>query len=357
MPVVKRKSSVLMFCILVTFGITISACKPADLHHDTGIESENAEHGVSGKLTFSYRILEIRVKLSGYKQIYAKGVEALVLTTQKMNSSKPQVPPKNFYRRFIVTETTIKGRPCFLITPKQNIRTDTVVFFMYGGGFMLGIDFWHWNTIERILVELSMPVCVPLYPIFPETDYNITMNFINEAFNQFCSAYPDSRIVGLGDSSGSYLLLALCHYLTLTDAQRFPDRLVCVSPAQLVGIDEATFNEIKKIDEKDIVIPIEIFKDLRFLFDLHDDDLNWFSAPLQGDFSRFPPITVFSGTHDLFYPLMKSFVENVRSQGKNIDLYTGYGMMHVWPYMPNTSESTQALNIILGIIQNGGTQG
>ncbi|MDR0475269.1 MAG: alpha/beta hydrolase [Treponema sp.] len=348
----KRYFMPAIFCILVTFGITISACASANLYHDTGIESENTEPGVSGKLSFSYHILEAAVKLSGYKKIYANSAEKLVSHAQKLNNRKPQVPPKKFYGRFIVTETTIDDRPCFLITPKQNARTDTAVFFMYGGGFMLGIDFFHWNAIERILVELSMPVCVPLYPIFPETDTNITINFINEAFTQFCSAYPDARIVGLGDSSGSYLLLALCHYLTLTNAQRFPDQLICISPAQLIGIDEATFNEIKKIDKKDVAISIAIFENLRFLFGLHNDDINWFSAPLQGDFSRFPPITVFSGTHEVFHPLMKPFVEHVRSQGKSIDLYTGYGMMHVWPYMPNASESRQALNIILGIIQN-----
>jgi acetyl esterase/lipase len=297
-------------------------------------------------------MLEMGVKLSGYKKIYASDAEALIARTQKINSGRSYAPPKRFYRRFIVTETMVQGRPCFIIAPGQNVNTDRAVFFLYGGGFMLGIDFFHWNTVERILTELSVPICVPMYPIYPETDPNIIISFINESFTRFCEAYPEARIIGLGDSSGAYLLLSFCHYLTATNAFRFPDQLICVSPAQVVGIDEVVLNEMKAIDKKDVTISITILENLPFIFNLNGDDLNWFSAPLYGDFSRFPPIAVFSGTHDIFYPLMEPFVKRVRLQGKPIELYSGLGMMHVWPYMPIASESKHALNIIFEIIRS-----
>ncbi|MDR0668668.1 MAG: alpha/beta hydrolase [Treponema sp.] len=306
--------------------------------------------------TFSYRLLEAGVRLSGYKKIYAGNVETLKARAEKFNKNKPPVPPQKIYRRFDVMETTVNNSPCFFIMPKQNVRTDSAVFFLYGGGFMLNIDFFHWNVIERIVDELSVPVCVPMYPIYPETDPAAIIGVINGAFSQLCALFPEARITALGDSSGAYLLLSLCHYLLAEDAARLPGQLICVSPAQTIAIDGTTLAEMKAIDKKDPVISIAILENLSAIFNLNDSDINWFSAPMYGDFSRFPPIIVFSGTHEIFYPLMRPFVERVRSQGTAITLYTGLRMPHVWPYMPLASESKYALGVILEIIDGNAAQ-
>jgi acetyl esterase/lipase len=347
-PVFKIKAA-----LVILFLASASSCTSINqsLRRDMGREP-GPENSGTYTPSFSYRMLEMAVKLSGYKNIYASDAEELISRAQKINNGKTNAPPRRFYRRFTVTETAIQGHPCFFITPGEKVQTGRAVFFLYGGGFMLGIDFFHWNTIERILSELSIPVCVPLYPVYPETNPGVIISFINESFTRFCAAYPEARIIGLGDSSGAYLLLSFCHYLSAANAPRFPDQLICVSPAQVAGIDEAILDEMKAIDKKDAAISIAILETLPGIFNLNGDDLNWFSAPLHGDFSRFPPIAVFSGTHDIFYPLMEPFVRRVRLQGKPIELYAGPGMMHVWPYMPLASESKFALNIILEIIRN-----
>jgi acetyl esterase/lipase len=333
------------------FCAPLSGCATAGLYKDAG--DAPAESVTKHQPSVSYRMLETMVKMSGYKKIYSGDVEMLKARAEKNNDGKPNSPPKNFYRRFAVTEETIQGRSCFFISPKQNARKDAAVFFLYGGGFMLDIDSFHWAMIERIVGELSIPVCVPLYPIYPETNPDTVITFVYESFALFCEANPEARITGLGDSSGAYLLLSFCHYLTDikgTAAARFPDRLICVSPAQIVGIDEATLNKMKEIDKKDIALSVAMLESLSSLFDLRNDEFNWFSAPLFGDFGRFPPMTVFAGTDDIFYPLILPFVERVRSQGKAVELYTGDGMMHVWPFMPIALESKQAMNVILEII-------
>jgi acetyl esterase/lipase len=296
-------------------------------------------------------MLEAGVRLRGYKKIYAGDADSLKAQAEKFNQNKPPVPPKKIYRRFTVMETTVDNSACFFIMPKQNVRTDAAVFFLYGGGFMLNIDFYHWNTIERIVEELSIPVCVPMYPVYPETNPVAIIGVINGAFSQLCAMFPEARITALGDSSGAHLLLSLCHYLGTADTPRLPDRLICVSPGQVIAIDEAALAEMKAIDKKDPGLSIAMLENLPVIFNLNDNVINWFSAPMYGDFSRFPPITVFSGTQDIFYPLMGPFVERVSSQGKSIVLYTGLGMMHGWPYMPIASESKYALGVILEIIE------
>ena len=336
---------------LLLAAFVMGCAATSSLHYAAEDDAGSGIAPASYTPSFSYRLLEAGVRLSGYKKIYAGDAEALKAQAEIFNKNKLPLPPKKIYRRFAVMETTVHNSPCFLIMPKQNARTDTAVFFLYGGGFMLNIDFYHWNTIERIVDELSAPVYVPMYPIYPETNRDTVIRVINGAFSQLCALFPEARITALGDSSGAYLLLGLCHYLIAADADRLPGQLICVSPAQVIAIDDATLAEMQAIDKKDPGISIAILENLPAIFNLNNNDINWFSAPMYGDFNRFPPITIFSGTHDIFYPLMQPFVERVRSQGTSIVLYTGLGMMHDWPYMPLASESKYALDMILRIIE------
>jgi len=348
----KKNNRSLKISVIILFFALLQGCAsaPAGLYHDVEGGSGPAQTA-DYKPSLSYQMLIAGVRLSGYKENYAGDAQTVITRAQNFNSRVRQSPPDNFYRRFIVTETEINGRPCFLIIPRQNTITDKAVVFLYGGGFMLGIDFYHWNAIERIISELSVPVFVPLYPIYPETNPLTLISFIEEVFVQIYAAYPDTRIIGLGDSSGSCLLVNYCHYLTEINAERFPDRLILVSPAQVMGIDEVTLNEMKAIGKYDAGISADILKNLPLIFNMNDDNENWFNTPLYGDFSLFPPVYVFIGTHDLFYPLIPQFVERVRQQGKPIELYTGIGMMHDWPYMPIASESKFALDTIIEIIR------
>jgi acetyl esterase/lipase len=59
---------------------------------------------------------------------------------------------------------------------------------------------------------------------------------------------------------------------------------------------------------------------------------------------------VFSGTFDIFYPQVAPFVERVRNQGKPIDFYIGYRMMHDWPIVPAAPECEFAFGEIVKII-------
>jgi len=343
----------LKIVLIILFLALVPGCASVSggLYHYDNESAAAATPVVDYKPTLSYKMLITGVRLSGYKKNYAGDAETVIKRAQKFNNGLRQLPPKDFYRRFIVTETTIHGRPCFLITPKQNAQTDRMVVFLYGGGFLLGIDFYHWNAIERILSELSVPVYVPLYPVYPETNPHTVMSFVNEIFEQLHAAYPAARIIGLGDSSGACLLLGYCHYLTAANGERFPDQLILVSPAQVMEIDELTLKKMQAIGKVDEGISIDILENLPVIFNMNDTEESWFNTPLYGDFSRFPPIAVFSGTYDLFYPLMQPFVERVRAQGKAIELYTGIGMIHDWPYMPIASESRHALDAILEIIR------
>jgi acetyl esterase/lipase len=118
----------------------------------------------------------------------------------------------------------------------------------------------------------------------------------------------------------------------------------------LFDLDDDTITEMKKIEPEDTVFSMKMIESLPALFDLSADAVKYFTAPLYGDFTKFPPIYVFSGTAEIFYPQIPPFVKRVIEQGKYIEFYSGYTLMHAWPYMPLAPEGKKGLSIILEII-------
>ena len=98
------------------------------------------------------------------------------------------------------------------------------------------------------------------------------------------------------------------------------------------------------------MLAVKMLETLPILFNFPPGELNWFTAPLHGDFSKFPPMYVFSGTYDIFYPQIAPFVAHVRNQGKYIEFYTGYEMMHEWPLIFAIPECVAAFTEIANII-------
>jgi acetyl esterase/lipase len=106
-----------------------------------------------------------------------------------------------------------------------------------------------------------------------------------------------------------------------------------------------------KIAPLDKVESINLLQSMPELFSWDSGKNNFYVAPLYGDFTGFPPTYVFSGTHDIFYPQSKPFVERLQSAGVTAEFVYGEDMMHVWPYMPLAPESKKAMRYIITILE------
>jgi acetyl esterase/lipase len=192
-----------------------------------------------------------------------------------------------------------------------------------------------------------------MYPIYPSIDPEKIMQFMIGFYMELLSRYPESKIIALSDSAGSDFNLSFWHYLSQNEGEytlRFPEKLILISPAMVVGNDAAIIAEMEKIESHDSMLSTQMLKTLPELFQFPEGELNYWTAPLYGDFSKFPPMYVFSGTFDIFYPQVKPFVERVRNQGKFIDFYTGVEMMHDWPVIPAVPECDLAFKEVVRII-------
>jgi acetyl esterase/lipase len=116
--------------------------------------------------------------------------------------------------------------------------------------------------------------------------------------------------------------------------------------------DPAILAAMKKIEKRDVLLSMQFMASNIELFNLDLSRENYYNAPLYGDFSGFPPMFVFSGTSEIFYPEVVPFIERVRSAGVPVEFIIGEDMMHVWPYMPFAVESRRALDRVFKIIND-----
>jgi acetyl esterase/lipase len=325
------------------------------LYKDSDIVTE--ERIAKVKRSFSYKFAERMTLRDGLKKRWNKKIVDLSEYLVETDQSNARIPPASLFKDFTIETITIDDSICYYITPPSSTETkenDKVIFYSHGGGFIYEMHPMLWVFAESIARETSMPICIPIYPIYPSIDSEKLMQIMIAFYMEMLSRYPERSIIALGDSAGSDLSLSFFHYLSQNKryALPFPKKLILISPAMVVGNDDSVIAEMEKIEVHDSMLSIRMLKTLPALFKFPEGELNYWTAPLYGDFSDFPPMYVFSGTFDIFYPQVKPFVERVRSQGKFIEFYTGVEMMHNWPVLPAIPECELAFKEIVRIIKS-----
>jgi acetyl esterase/lipase len=321
------------------------------LYKDNDLVTE--EQIAKVKRSSAYKMAERMALSDGLKKRWNKSTEELSEYLIKTDQSKSRIPPASLFRECTIETSTIGGYSCYFITPPHEQKNDTVLFYFHGGGFIYEMHPMHWVFVESIVRETALPICIPMYPIYPTIDPEKIMQSMIGFYRELLSRYPERNIIALSDSAGSDFSLSFWHYLSQNEsnyALRFPEKLILISPAMVVGNDDSIIADMKKIEAHDSMLSIRMLETLPALFHFPDGELTYWTAPLYGDFSKFPPMYVFSGTFDIFYPQVKPFVERVRSQGKFIDFYTGVEMMHDWPVIPAVAECELAFREVVRII-------
>jgi len=303
--------------------------------------------------SLSYKVAEKLTLFEGLRKRWNYTPHKLEKYIRDTDQSERTIPPKSFYKKLHIEEKMIDGFPCYFLSPKKRApNASKAIFYFHGGGFIYEMHPIHWVFAERIVTSTSMTMCIPMYPLYPVIDPEEIIRVVIDSYIEFCARNPNAQIIALGDSAGSNLNLSFHHYIKKNNLNlRYPTKVILVSPAMVVGNDESVIEKMKKIEPYDVMLSVNILKTLPQMYRFPEGELNWWTAPLHGDFSEFSSIYLFSGTRDIFYPQMASFVERLRAQGKHVVFITGHEMMHDWPVVPVAPECEKALNRVIEIIK------
>ena len=150
----------------------------------------------------------------------------------------------------------------------------------------------------------------------------------------------------MGDSAGGGLALGLSLYFAKKKLP-VPDKLILLSPWIDLKMDNPKIEEYLDID------PMLKIDELRV------DAAYWANgknlkdyrlSPIYGDLSVLKDVTVFCGTHEIFYPDMLRFMDKLKENKVKHKLYVGEGLNHVYPAFP-IPEADEAIEKIARIIK------
>jgi acetyl esterase/lipase len=230
------------------------------------------------------------------------------------------------------------------------IRSDKVIIYFHGGGYVYGSSDTHRPFINRIAKGSGIVVLSVNYRLAPENPFPAAHDDALSVYQSLINTgdYKPEQIILMGDSAGA----ALCTgtLLKLKAAKKeMPNSAVLICP----WIDpKADDNSIISNDEYDII-------GYPFLLDCADKYLqgvyekNPLVAPVYADLTGLPPMLIQVGTAEVLLTQVRKLKAKAESDKVEIT-YTEYeDMFHTFLISnPNVPQSEAALEEILAYLGN-----
>ncbi len=230
----------------------------------------------------------------------------------------------------------------------ENSDRDYTIIYLHGGAYVSKMLFLHWILLDKLVRGLECTMIIPDYPLAPIHTFEESYDKLTRMYVDYITMFPDRKIILMGDSAGGGLALGLAEYFAKNNI-RVPDKLILLSPWVDITMENRDIDNFIDVDptlKKNELIIDGIYwanktnrKDYRL-------------SPLYGDVSKLKDVTLFVGTHEMFYPdIMKLYKKLIKNNVKT-ELNIGEGLDHVYPAFP-IPEADEAINHIIKIIKEG----
>ncbi len=219
----------------------------------------------------------------------------------------------------------VKGR---WILP-NNANADRVLFYLHGGGYIIGSDMTP-APIAMFIAREAGVRCFSLdYPLAPEHPYPAAVDNAVQAYRMLLErgVKPENIVVG-GDSAGGGLSLALM--LALREiGLPLPAGAYLISPwADLCHSLET--HTLKR--DVDMAITTEMVKEMGDLYAPGVDRRNPLISPVYGNLRGLPPILVHVGSHEVLLDDSLTIARNAALADVPVTLTVWPGYPHVFQW-------------------------
>jgi len=209
---------------------------------------------------------------------------------------------------------------------KQGAQDGGVLFYLHGGGFVIGSPRSHRLMVAHLARLSGVPALSVDYRLAPEHPFPAALEDALEAYRWLLKSgvSPDKIVFG-GDSAGGNLVLAAL--LALRDAgEPLPAGAVCLSAVtDLTGSVESQ----RSPSWHDPLLPPEASTWLDD-YAAGADRSQPLLSPLWGDLHGLPPLLLQVGTDELLRDDSVLFAEKASQAGVSVELQVFEGMWHVF---------------------------
>lgn len=205
------------------------------------------------------------------------------------------------------------------------------VYYLHGGAYCYQPLVFQWAFLRKFADEFDCRVVAPIYPKAPEYTYEAAIDMVADCYSDLLSDYSPQNIVFMGDSAGGGLALSLAMYCREINLPQ-PSDIICFSPWVDLVLDNPELPAYEKTDTNIAIRDLQI-KALAYAGS-EDALRNYLASPLYGDFTGLAPITLFSGSRELFYPDIEKFAGLLTAAGAEVNYYPYKNMQHAFVLYP-----------------------
>lgn len=275
------------------------------------------------------------------RRLPARGSEQDDYEKALEQSSLPYVLP-DFARKTIGFTEYDDFTDTFIIQPKEQY-SDFVIFYIHGHNFWADPSKVQFKFYKKLADTLGAPLVLPVYPKAPAHHVGEVQEMLLDRYLYMVNVkeVAPQNIILAGDAAGGGLALSLLQRMKY-QALPMPKQAILLSPWLDVTCTDPGMEEIQPGD------PLLNIERLRFQGKEYAGDVALESpavSPLYGDIKGLPPISAFTGTHDIL-SVDAIRLNSIAEEDKlDVNVYVFPNQLHFFMGLP-IPEAREVLEII-----------
>lgn len=232
-----------------------------------------------------------------------------------------------------IEEKEYKERNVFLITPKNEEKTNKFILYLHGGAYMAETSEKHWEFIEKLTNETKATIILPDYPLTPKYNYKDVFEMVEPLYKEIINKIGTENLILMGDSAGGGLALALEEKIGEQNLS-MPSKTILISPWLDIKLENPEIEEYQKRDKQ---LNKETLKLAGIVYAADGID-SYLVSPINGDLSKLKNITILIGTNDILNPDVKLLQQKAQEQNIQIEVKEYKDAGHIWMIEKNSTQ-------------------
>ena len=218
------------------------------------------------------------------------------------------------------------GRKVFIITPKNEQKSEKVILYLHGGSYVAETSSNHWKFLEKLVKDTNATIILPDYPLTPKYTYKDVFTMITPLYKEIIEEVSTDNLILMGDSAGGGMSLALLERLSEENVE-MPYKTILISPWLDVRLENPEIDNVQKYDKD---LNKESLKIAGIAYAGKDGIDSYLVNPIDGDLSKLKNITIFTGTYDILNPDVHVLDEKANEVNVDLEIKEYEGTGHIW---------------------------
>lgn len=257
--------------------------------------------------------------------------------------------PDNLYNEVSVETREFMERKVFILSPRDEEKSDKVILYFHGGAYVAEATDKHWEFLKKIVNDTKATVIMPDYPLTPKYTYKDVMNMVEPLYKETVSRVDNEKLILMGDSAGGGLALGLAEKMSANNV-KLPSKIILISPWLDVTMSNEKIDEVQKND-KELSKERLAIAGIAYARDLKEEE-DYFVNPVNGDISKLKNIIIYTGNYDILNPDCYTLREKIQPLVQNVNIKEYDTAPHIWIINNDDELAQKAYNDLIEDVKN-----